>query len=493
MKYLLLLFLICFYFSHVFGQLSKLELGKLYKKTKLENVDFITNSDTNRLAIISISEGKFKVHVLDSFFKTTAEFDLDLNEKTYYKGGFFANDTLRIHFFTDTYKETAVLTYNLLVQQNKTERIYTTVDLYNENVVEVFTKQNRLILLTLKNSDDAFGMITYVNGIRKTANTFNFKGKVQGKVKPIEGVAISGGGRPVFVKPDFEPDFDNVLIKMAKIYSTDDSVHLLLNKNNGITDVYSLSLSSNGCNYRNFVHTQPQFNETGKRNLSEDNSFLVSGNLFYVMSYPDSLHLMIYNFKTGHLQAKYTINKYDSIRFKNSPILYNGDKPTKGFLVPISIKKPEEQFELLRMGKLIVYAEETSNAFEVVVGTVLMIEGKSGGMYYSPGMPSTTINTPYGAVTAGGTSGNWFYGKTVESLVGIHEFISVFDKGNFSHKPEVQNPLLSIRQRKVVFANDKFSNPTKLLYVKLSKREYLLYYNKFEKLYEVYDMNDKMK
>lgn len=473
------------------AQITKLEFGSGYKKQKPGKVDFISNSDNSTLAIISQYESKCKVHVVDKNFNKIASFDLPVKEKSFYQGGVFLNDTLRFYFFTSTYTETTLTTINFLLSQQKPEIKNTEVALFNENILHLIVKEDRLIVFTLKNSQESFAAYTYVNGERKSMHTYNFTGKVPGKIKAFDDFGIMGKTRPALVTKQFEPDFENIINQKLKTFVKQDSIHILRNSNTGETVTYNLSLKNSGCSYRVIHHAKPEYNETDKNNLSEDNSYLSGNRLFYIITYPDSLMLMVHDYNSGKKIKTFTGYKNDTISFKNTPLLNNGEVATQG-IFNRTVNKPAEQFKLLQSGRLMIYAEETADGVEVMLGSFKKYY--TGGTMGSPGVPGATISTPYGTVSVGGSPGSMGGRGTMEVRDHI-EIISVLNKDDLEHNTVIKNPVSSIRQRKIKFAGIrfKFNMPLELMYAKCGGKEYILYYNKGDKLYEVFDFNSIFK
>jgi hypothetical protein len=483
--------LLFFLFFKPYAQIAKLEFGSNYKKEEPASVDFISNTDNSIVAIVSQFTNKCKVHIVDKDFKTIVSFDMPVKEKSIYQGGLFMNDTLRFYFFTYTYKETTLTTCSYLLAQMKLTEKNTAVDLFDENILNLIVKEEKLIVFTLKNSRQAFGTYTYVNGERRNINTYNFTGKIPGKAKAVDEIGILGQGRPGLVKKRFEPEFGDVINRQIKTYVNYDSMHVIVNYNTGETVVYNMSVKNNGCSYRKIYHAQPEFNETGKKLLSEDNSYLCGNKLFYFITYPDSLMLMIYDFKTGQKINTFKKYKNDTVLFKNTTLLKNGKIATRGLLEKAA-DKPSDQFKLLRSGQPLVYAEETENGIEVMIGSYKIMVA-DGTAYYSSGVPSVTVSTPYGTAVTGGVSGRWMGGGYGEEFTEHIEFITVLNKESLSHNDAIQNPTSSLRQRKVQFAGQLFKKPLELMYVKLGGKECLVYFNKKRNMYEVFDINEEVK
>lgn len=471
------------------AQITKLEFGSGYKKEKPCRVDFINNSDNSALAIISQYENKCKVHIVGKDFKKVASFDLPVKEKSFYQGGVFINDTLRFYYFTSTYTETTLTTCNFLLSQSKLEVKNSEVALFDENILHLIVKDERLIVFTLKNSQQAFGAYTYVNGERRIIHTYNFTGKVPRKAKALEDLGIMGKARPALVTKRFEPEFGSIINQKIKTFVNQDSIHMILNSNTGETVTYNLSLQNNGCSYRTIQHAKPEYNETGKKVLSEDNSYLCGKKLFYLIAYPDSMLLMVYDYHSGIKLKTFTSYKNDTISFKNTFLLKNGEVARQG-LLDLTVNKPAEQFKLLQSGQLILYAEETAEAVEVMLGSFKKYY--TGGTMGSPGIPGSRISTPYGSANIGGSPGG-IGGRPSVEITEHLEIISVLNKEDLSHNEEIKNPVSSLRQRKIKFAGTQFRKPLELMYVKCGGKEYVLYYNNGDRLYEVFNFNAKFK
>lgn len=484
----LFLLIIC---SKSYSQVTKLEIGDSFRKLKLENVDYVSDDLNKKLAIIPQMGNKCKIHVVDSGFKVIFQTDFDIKEKTLYKGGLFLSDTLRIYFFSDTYKETLLTTYNLQLKEQKQDIITTPIDLYDENILDLFIQENKLLVFTLKNSKQGFGSYSYINGKRYSVNYYNFAGKVPGKTKALEGLDILGNNRPYFFKPYFDPEFIGALSKSVKVYVTNDSLHILKNTNGGKSEAYSICFKNSNCNYKEIFHVKADSESLEKKRKIEDNSFLLADKLFYVISYPDSLNLLISDFKSGKELAKFSVYPEKKIEFINTPLLKNGEGSKKRGLLNYAITHPLEQFRVLRLGRLLVYAEETPSGYEVMTGSLNVF---TTGGYSSPmGSSTSLVTVNYGVPGINGSSGMRNIQNSGNIVTDHYEFISVFGKQDFKHKPEIQNPVTSLRQRKVEFADDEIRNPTKMIYIKHNGNEYLLHFKQSEKTYEVYNMNQPLK
>jgi hypothetical protein len=287
-------FSVCLFYENSFAQFSKLEFTKSSRKGTPEFLNFVNDDLNKRMAVITQFENYCKVHVVESGFRIIAESDIQLKEKAAFKGGYFLKDSLILYFLTDTYKETSVSEITYTLSANAIGLNSFDVNLYNENILDVFVKQRLLYVLTLKNDNKAFGLYCFQKNQRKAIIGYNFSDKnVNKENKPaLHSFALFGGGRPRLLIDVFEPDVFFGLPSERKSYITKDSIFILDNFDTGITNVYSLCILNNGCNFRKIYNTDwPDKSIVSKH--SDQNSFLFEnhccptkvGSIFAVAQY----------------------------------------------------------------------------------------------------------------------------------------------------------------------------------------------------------------
>jgi hypothetical protein len=121
-----------------------------------------------------------------------------------------------------------------------------------------------------------------------------------------------------------------------KLYFVHDTLFLISNNNIGITKVYTFDTKEKKFTYREIKNDSVkkrniQLNtEHGTKFIVDeeyvDNTFLRDGILYFVSAKKDRLFISISNFYTGATLQKFSVEKSDTIIFKNTPVLQEGSE-----------------------------------------------------------------------------------------------------------------------------------------------------------------------
>ena len=224
-----------------------------------------------------------------------------------------------------------------------------------------------------------------------------------------------------------------------KIYLNGDSLILIMNKNNGLSKVYTFDTKAKRVTYREIAH-----NKIGEQKLVQagyvDNTFLRGNKLYFVSASEDRLVVQVLDFYNGKILRKFTTEREDSITFKNTPIFQDGPVPILYFTFH-NTKQLEKTGQLLRKmvgATAVISATDDSAGIAITVGSFKQVTyaNSGGGSWMSTGggggSPPTMTYVPSGS-----------FSRT--TLTKVTHFRMSIDKQTLEHIPGEMQPSINDR------------------------------------------------
>nr|WP_294906907.1 hypothetical protein [uncultured Lacibacter sp.] len=450
--------------------------GKIEKSLKL---DFVTDSNNSKIAIITHFEKFSAIHLLDSSLNEIGQFEVQTREKSFFKGGVFSGDSLMFCFLADTYKETVLTTVYYSLSGKSLVIKNTDVTFYNENALDMFMSGGMIFLLTAKKGLPILNLHSFTSsGEKRSTKSYNFNGVVSPSTnQTVSGFFSLDERKPALIRNLFEPDFARAVKAQRKIYIANDSVYILENSNLGITEIYSFSLHQNGQKYRSIYHgSAADIIKSGGKKV-KDNSFLCNNVLFYVAINADSLRFVVTDFVTGKELQSFTTGNSKAINFRNSDVArYGGNN--KDIVRKLIYEKAGtlDLFHAIFRGDLVVYAEEKGNVYEVMIG--------AHRRYFE----KDELNMSTRPASFGRLGFNDQIYSSSEEIEEIFEFITLIDKEHKNYVNPAVNKTKSLREIKSEKAEKKKIDMLDLQYARVGSHNIFLYYNSFRKHLKLYEM-----
>jgi len=377
-----------------------LDLKKYDENNQVLNVEnttthdvFVFAANTESITILKYNSALF---LKDEF--TVARTNLDKHSIIGYSFSEDGNPTL--YWATQDYSSIFVVKYYL---EGKTYKMLSfKFPISSQYVITTFQKNNLFYILSKHISEPALIVDIFKNGIVEekafdfSAFTFqNRKTQVLTfnqvlKENPIEKI---------------ESDDYNPLSKStqkSKVYMIDDHIVLTLDHNPKQTKVFDMNLVSHDLTEKNV----PQSVTESPKKLS--NSFLYNDKIYQINATQDELLFDIKDYNSGETIKSFKVMKNDTIRFKSSPLLAQGDT-----------QKPRELKKTSKFLQRLSYLDIGLSVFKSSQNTLVTLGGvpRMERMYY------TVNNELY----------TWDYTQTFHSE-------SVFFESTLNRNSEFVNP-----------------------------------------------------
>lgn len=320
MKKLLLFFLISYnsvLLSQTVLNSYPLDFKKFDESNMVLNVEntathdvFVFATNTENITILKYNSALF----LKNEF-TVPRTNLENHSIIGYSFSEDGNPTL--YWATDDYKSILVVKYYL---EGKTYKMLSyNSPISSQFVITTFQKNNLFYIVTRDISQPELIVYVFKNGIVEEKafdfSSYTFQNR---KTQPLtfDQVIIENPIEKIEVE-EYNPLFKST--KKSKIYMLNNHIFLTFDHNPNKTQVFDINLESNDLTEKNF--TQAVINNP--RKLS--NSFLYNDKIYQINATQNELLFDIKDFNSGETLKNYKVMKNDTIRFKSSPLLVQGE------------------------------------------------------------------------------------------------------------------------------------------------------------------------
>ncbi|CAL2077894.1 hypothetical protein [Tenacibaculum sp. 190524A05c] len=143
----------------------------------------------------------------------------------------------------------------------------------------------------------------------------------------------------------------------TKLYASENSIKIVLDKNKFYTQILSLDLKKESFSLQKVK--KPFFEIPSTKKTT--NSFLVNNLLFAAACTKDELKIDVHNLENDQLIKSYTISSNTSFPFSNYKLLLDGEKKS-------SQKSKKKFFRTLLFSDIGIFVEELSDGFTITVG-----------------------------------------------------------------------------------------------------------------------------
>ncbi|OXG05530.1 hypothetical protein BC749_101387 [Flavobacterium araucananum] len=335
----LLIFFLLLYKSVLLGQTVlnsyPLDLKKYDQANQVLNVEntitndvFVFATNTENVTVLKYNSALFLKSEL-----TVARANLEGYSIIGYSFSEDENPTL--YWATEDYKSIIVAKYYL---EDKTYKMLSfKFPALSQSVITTFQKNNLFYILTKDKVQPILIAYIFKNGVVEE-KAFDFAGftfqnrKTQFltfndiiKENPIEKIESD----------DYNPLYKSA--QRSKVYMLDNHIVLSLDYNPKKTQVFDMNLENHDLIEKNFDQSETQ----SPRKSS--NSFLYQDKIYQINATQDELIFDVKNYNSGEILKSFKVTKNDTIRFKSSPLLMQGEtertreiKKTSKFLQRLS-------------------------------------------------------------------------------------------------------------------------------------------------------------
>lgn len=335
----LLIFFLLLYKSVLLGQTVlnsyPLDLKKYDQANQVLNVEntithdvFVFATNTENVTVLKYNSALFLKSEL-----TVARANLDGYSIVGYSFSEDENPTL--YWATEDYKSIIVAKYYL---EDKTYKMLSfKFPALSQSVITTFQKNNLFYILTKDKVQPILIAYIFKNGVVEE-KAFDFSGftfqnrKTQFltfndivKENPIEKIESD----------DYNPLYKSA--QRSKVYMLDNHIVLSLDYNPKKTQVFDMNLENHDLIEKNFDQSETQSPK------KSSNSFLYQDKIYQINATQDELIFDVKNYNSGEILKSFKVTKNDTIRFKSSPLLMQGEtertreiKKTSKFLQRLS-------------------------------------------------------------------------------------------------------------------------------------------------------------
>jgi hypothetical protein len=335
----LLIFFLLFYKSVLLGQTVlnsyPLDLKKYDQANQVLNVEntithdvFVFATNTENVTVLKYNSALFLKSEL-----TVARANLEGYSIVGYSFSEDENPTL--YWATEDYKSIIVAKYYL---EDKTYKMLSfKFPALSQSVITTFQKNNLFYILTKDKVQPILIAYIFKNGVVEE-KAFDFSGftfqnrKTQFltfndivKENPIEKIESD----------DYNPLYKSA--QRSKVYMLDNRIVLSLDYNPKKTQVFDMNLENHDLIEKNFDQSETQSPK------KSSNSFLYQDKIYQINATQDELIFDVKNYNSGEILKSFKVTKNDTIRFKSSPLLMQGEtertreiKKTSKFLQRLS-------------------------------------------------------------------------------------------------------------------------------------------------------------
>jgi hypothetical protein len=406
---MLRLTLICFavsFFEALSGQeiINKEPIGWKDKDIELHT---IRDQSGQQRATFLVSEDSIRIFLLDQQDNIEKEFRIARINGEEIRGGFI--EQAKIYLFCG-YKfprglhnyviniPDGSITQNLVISQGGKEEVIDRMSAGNCFLVFSINRRPSEFVISKWSSPDSADMIRYPmdEKIWKDITTYG------------------GFSRSIDIKKVDEAGLPDVAVagSQRKLYLVHDTLFLLLNKDNGITEIFTFDIGSRAMSFRVIRNEDVQIMRYGrvgdKKSGTEyisgyagysDNSYLLDGKLYFVSATSDRLHISIRDFYTEKELKKFAVEREDTNGMKNTPVIQEG----QGWYGIGAVKELTKTKQLLRKmtaGNAVIAALEDSLGIAMTIGSNKEMQqmGSGGGGSFMPGgsSPGGMVYVPSG-------------------------------------------------------------------------------------------------
>lgn len=471
MKYIFSLFLFLLSLT-VFAQKEVLSFQNenVSKRVKKDSYT-ISNSKNNELAVVLIERKDIYAHLFSSDFKEKSSLKTENIKSKYNQAlGYSIHKGIYHVLYTNENKNKyAILSLDFNNSKGISEEI--NIDIDNEFLIDAVNYNNKLYILSSSNGsilnirvyNNNFGFKLLksftLNEIKNSANLvsskvqmglFIFDGKESSNITKIDSRVASAIDRTS---------------NENKLYQNGQSIILTFDVNGEETQLYNINLENLTLDYKTYPY--PKSEATKYKNY---NSFIYEAHIYQMVSSKEALKFVIKDFESNIIK-EFNIYKEQSISFKNSPIIQEGQTAIP-FVTTREMELTRKYLRKINAGDIGICVIKNKDHYYLTLGGYQIIT-QSGMM--------TPINSVNGDFTGYNTT---YHNYNSYSTTKSTYFNSILDS-NFNHvkgklQPNIFDQIDDYKSKlKYASGEDVFFHDDKLYFGYFNQKESTYHLVKF--------------
>lgn len=375
----------------------------------------ISNYKTDELIILVEDSEETYLYLLDENFETKKKLttpSLLSSFKNFI--GYSISDTndITIFFSNNSKKKFGTLSFNF--EKNSVSQKKLDLKFKKEKVVEGISNQNKFYLLTANSSSDTVNFYEYADS-SKTFNKhevsfseLNYRNEDGYTIKPHKLLRGSGNitsASSKLKKINFKiPNPIEATAEKSKLYQIENQ--LVFSFDHRPNETLFIKINTDDFSKKVKRFNKPKF-DSSPITFAHHNSFLHDNIVYQLMISDQEMKFTAKQFLNKNLLKEITLNKTDSIRFKNGPIIQEG---AANALFADRVRKLEKTSKFLRKvasGKTGISVYTNQNNLQIELGSYK--EYRSGGAPIA-GIPGGFGATPLGSFSTVSPSFNPVFG-----------------------------------------------------------------------------------
>jgi hypothetical protein len=336
----------------------------------------IPDKNGNSHCLVLVNDDSIRCLQLDQSEKIIGEFHLPRLNREKVLGGFIKEG--KIYLFLDYRYPPSLHNYVLDPATGSITQNLVAFELKKEKVVDRLNAGDHFLYFTINKKTSEFIIYDWHSQEEMDTIRYHFEDE-----EVWNDISVSSGfTRDVNVaKVDEAGDCgEDIAGNPNKIYLRGDTLYLLMNKNRGLTRVYSFNTKTKQVSYRSIIH-----NKIGENKIDQpgyvDNSFLYDSKLYFVSASSERLAVQVLDFNSGTILKKFITERDDSISFKNTPIIQEGSVPILyvSFSKTRELEKTRQLLRKMVSGNAVVSAIYDSMGIAITIGSYQRYTQTSGG------------------------------------------------------------------------------------------------------------------
>ena len=374
--------------SSIFAQKEVAVLNTDYKSTfynKKESLS-ISNEKTGELIVLVEDLEKTNLFLLDKDFSVQKKLEtpsLMASFKSFLGYSISDDNTVIIFFSNNSKKKFGTLSFNFEKEYVKQEKLE--LKFKKEKVIDGISNQNEFYILT-GSSTSKFINFYHYQTLNKTFKKHQISFEeatfktADGYLKGPLSLMRSGGfsAQNLLEKIDVEsPNAIETTAEKSKLYQIDDELIFSFDHKQKETEYIIINTNDFSKKTKKFENPILDNSTSESVNFQHHNSFLYKGVVYQMKISSKQMKFTAKQFGSKQLLKEITLNKSDSITFKNGPIIQEGGASP---MVSDRIRKLEKTAKFLRkvsQGETGISVFEYDNLLQIKIGSYKEI--KSGG------------------------------------------------------------------------------------------------------------------
>lgn len=289
-----------------------------------QNVFPLVNETTSETALLIGNKNSFIAYLYNPDFIITDSISFKKPaDKFSIIGGIIHNDNYSIYSSTPNYSEIHSETFNFKTKQ--TSSVIVKLSLKRETVLQSFTQNNQLYLLSLLKKKNQMKLYIFNETGRYTEHLLDFSSftffSSKSKTITLDKIFTTGIDPDLSIeKIDMQsPSSLSSASKTRKMYLEDHQLILTFDHLLNFTQTFIIDLNSYTVTEKLF--SQPKLQSDTENNSVKSNSFFYKQKLYLLKSDKENMAFSVKDFGDKGVIKEYHINKTDSINFRNSNII----------------------------------------------------------------------------------------------------------------------------------------------------------------------------